>query len=168
MYRLCWQPSSQEKKTITANPRTYFTSYLIDVVWDGRLWYNCTNLTNDCSRQRALTEWGKTGNRYVTIRQEMELPCAWWRICCGMRTKQRRQKANKDDMTYIKEQMSINRWPCVHQVHLVVQLGLSHNNGPWVSLVPIICMRVPDSCSICRACFYTITLKFVISYVIYK
>ena len=41
----------------------------------------------------------------------------------------------------------------MHQVHLVVLLGLSHNNGPWVSPVPIICMRVPDSCSICRACF---------------
>ena len=45
---------------------TDFTSYLIDVVWDGRLWYTCTNLTNDCSHQRSLTEGGKTGNIYVT------------------------------------------------------------------------------------------------------
>ena len=30
-----------------------------------------------------------------------------------MRTKQRRQKANKDDSTYFKEQRSINRWTCL-------------------------------------------------------
>jgi hypothetical protein len=30
-----------------------------------------------------------------------------------------------DNMTYINEQRSINRWPCVQQVHLVVQLDLS-------------------------------------------
>ena len=28
-------------------------------------------------------------------------------------------------MTYINEQRSINRWPCVHKVFCVVQLGLS-------------------------------------------
>ena len=46
-------PSSRAKP-IVSKPEaiTDFTSYLIDVVWDGRLWYNCTNLTNDCSRQR--------------------------------------------------------------------------------------------------------------------
>ena len=64
---------------------------------------------------------------------------------------------NKDDMTYIKEQRSINRWSCVHQVHLAVQLGLSHYNRPLVSPVTVVCMRVPDSCSICRACLILIS-----------
>ena len=41
-------------------------------------------------------------------------------------SKQRLNKASKDDFTYIKEQRSMNRWPCVnvYQVYLVVQLGL--------------------------------------------
>ena len=41
-----------------------------------------------------------------------------------MRTKQRQHKANKNDMTYIKEERRINKWPCVHHVFLVVQFGL--------------------------------------------
>ena len=45
------------------------------------------------------------------------------RISCNMCTKQRQHKANKDNMTYIKEQRSINKWPCVQEVYLVVQLG---------------------------------------------
>ena len=86
----------------------------------------------------------------------MELSCTWWRICCNMCTKKRRHKANKVDMTYIKEQRSINRWPCVYQVYLVVQLGLSHSNGPWSSPVARICTRVLDSYSIWRASFLSI------------
>ena len=35
---------------------------------------------------------------------------------------------SKDDMTCIKEQRSINRWPCLHQVYFVVQLGLGENS----------------------------------------
>ena len=33
--------------------RTDFSSYLI---WDDRLWYNCTNLTDDRSHERSLKE----------------------------------------------------------------------------------------------------------------
>ena len=33
--------------------------------------------TDDCSRQRSLRELGKTGKRYLTLRQEMELLCSW-------------------------------------------------------------------------------------------
>ena len=84
VYIDCWQPFSQEKKTNYANHKEKYywnqipkqkmgtsvkakligaktkantdsTSFLIDVVWDGRLWYNCTN--DDCSHQRSLTEW---------------------------------------------------------------------------------------------------------------
>ena len=53
-----WTFYSNKAKPIVAKPkvRTDFTSYLIDVVWDGRLWYNFTNLTNDYSRQRSATE----------------------------------------------------------------------------------------------------------------
>ena len=53
------------------------TSDLIDVVLDGRLWYYWSNLFYDCSNQRSLTRLGKTGNRYVILRQEMELSFTW-------------------------------------------------------------------------------------------
>jgi hypothetical protein len=49
---------SANAKPIVAKPKviTNFTSYLLDVVWDGRLGYNCTNLTNVYSGQRSATE----------------------------------------------------------------------------------------------------------------
>ena len=47
------EDKSPKAKLVIAN--IYSTSYLIEVVWDGRLWYNCTNLI-DCSLQRLLTE----------------------------------------------------------------------------------------------------------------
>jgi hypothetical protein len=31
---------------------------------------------------------------------------------------------------------NINSWQCIHIVYIVVQLGLGHNNGPWVFPVP--------------------------------
>jgi hypothetical protein len=34
--------------------KTDLTSYLIEEVWDGRLWYNCYNHIDDCSRQMSL------------------------------------------------------------------------------------------------------------------
>ena len=126
VYRNCWQPSSKEKKTIPINanrdevpkPNQKPTSYPIDVVWYGRLIVPKPRAKTDstaylmpywCS-QRSLKEWGKTGNIYVTLRQEMEWSCTWWRISYGMRTNERGHQANKDDMSYIKLQWSINRW----------------------------------------------------------
>ena len=48
-------------------------------------------------------------------------------------------KANKDNITYSKEQRSINRCVTVHEVDLVVQLGLGRNScvnrSPFVHLV---------------------------------
>ena len=130
---------SQEKKSINANPKLILP--LTSLMKFGMLDFGTIiNLTNDCSRQRSLTEWGKTRNRYVTLRQE----CTWWRISWGMRTKQRRHKVNKDDMTYIKEQRSINRWPCVRQIYLVVQLSLRQGSaGPGSGNFPI-CFRKWD------------------------
>ena len=61
------------------------------------------------------------------------------RISYGMCTKQRWHKANKDNITYSKEQRSINRCVTVHEVDLVVQLGLGRNScvnrSPFVHLV---------------------------------
>ena len=53
------------------------------------------------SRQWSQTDWAK--NRYVTLRQEMELSCKWWRISCGMHTKQRRHKAKKATLLILKK-----------------------------------------------------------------
>ena len=53
---------------------------------------------------RKCWEWGKSVNRYLTLRQED------WRISCGMRTKQRQRKANKD-------------------CDSVIQLGLGQNSN---------------------------------------
>ena len=94
--------------------QTWFKSYLIDVVWDGRLWYNWTNITDDYSCQRSLTEWDKNGNRYVTSRAEMELSCTWWRISCGMRTQQRQHKSTEGykKMTNFQQRVSCcSAWP---------------------------------------------------------
>ena len=38
---------------------------------------SCTNFIYDCSVERSLTKWGKTGNRHFTLRQEMEWLCTW-------------------------------------------------------------------------------------------
>ena len=119
----CKPPKKQTRQGIKCQSQTDFTSYLIDVVWDGRLRYNCTDLTNDCSYQRA-TEWGNTEiNMWHQDRK-------WNYPAHGEESdaKQRLHKAKKDNMTYIKEQRSINGWPCVHQVYLVVQLGLVQNS----------------------------------------
>ena len=48
---------------------------------------------------------------------------------------------------------STNSWPGVHNAQAVVLLGFNHKKGPWLSSMPGICMRVPDSCLISRACF---------------
>ena len=53
----------------------------------------------------------------------------------------------------IDQLYSTNSWTGVHRVHNVVQRGHIHNNVSWVSSAHKICMRVPDSCSIFRACF---------------
>jgi hypothetical protein len=39
-------------RPIVGNPKakTDLTSYLIEEVWDGRLWYNCSNVIDDYSR----------------------------------------------------------------------------------------------------------------------
>ena len=43
--------TSAKAKLIGAKTKanTDSASFLVDVVWDGRLWYNCTNLIDDCS-----------------------------------------------------------------------------------------------------------------------
>ena len=50
----CWRQTHKQikngdakAKPIVTKPKaiTDFTSYLIDVIWDDRLWQNCTNLT---------------------------------------------------------------------------------------------------------------------------
>ena len=46
--------------------------------------HQCIKLIDDVSCERSVTEWGENGNRYVSLRQEMELTCTWWRISCGM------------------------------------------------------------------------------------
>ena len=71
--------------------QTWFKYYLIDVVLDGRLWYNWTNITDDYSCQRSLTEWAKT-EIYMSHQNRK---CTWWRISCGMCTQQRRHKSTK-------------------------------------------------------------------------
>ena len=71
--------------------------------WGGVMY----QLIYDCAHQRSLTDWAKTENRYVILRQETEYSCMLWRISCGMPKKQRQQKGNKDDSTYIKEQRSM-------------------------------------------------------------
>ena len=43
--------------------------------------------------------------------------------------------ANKDDMTYFKVQGSINRWPCVHQDYLDVQLYLGRNSWSYQNII---------------------------------
>jgi hypothetical protein len=66
----------QKNKAILVVAITYSTSYLIDVlhvVWDGRLWYNGTNLIDDCSHQMSLTECGKYENGYFTLRQGIDM-----------------------------------------------------------------------------------------------
>ena len=85
---------SVKAKPIVAKPQviTNFNSYLIDVVWYGRLCYNCTKLTNDYSRQRSATECGENGNRDVTFWQEMEL----------LRNQLRHAHKSKDDRKQIK------------------------------------------------------------------
>ena len=66
-------------RPIVAKPKakTNLTSYIIDVVWDGRLRYNSTNLIDVCLHQSSLTEWGKNVNRHVTLRQEIEPASTW-------------------------------------------------------------------------------------------
>ena len=44
---------------------------------------------DDCSHQRSLTEWSKTGNRYETLRQEMKIHAHGEIISCGIITQPR-------------------------------------------------------------------------------
>ena len=50
--------------------KTDLTSYLIEEVWDGRLWYNCSNLIDDCSRQMSLEyiRWRQWGSSLPVLR----------------------------------------------------------------------------------------------------
>ena len=67
-----------------------------------------------------------------------------------MRTNQRRQRANEDDITYVV-QLSINR--CVHQFYLIVQLGLGLNIWSFVPNKDDTERNyVPDSSPVSRAC----------------
>ena len=121
---------SGKAKPIIAKPKAK-TSYLIDVVGDSRLWCNVpTHLwlfisknTYRLSKKRKHRCDIKTWNGNIMHMVKNQL----WHV----RTKQSRQKVNKDDCTYIKEQRSINRLPCVNvnQVYLVVQLGLGWNSS---------------------------------------
>ena len=43
--------------------------------WEEFIFYSTTYLTVSCSRQQSLTEWPKNRNRYITLKQEMELAC---------------------------------------------------------------------------------------------
>ena len=68
-----------------------------------------------------------------------------------MRTNQRRQRANEDDITYVV-QLSINR--CVHQFYLIFQLGLGLNIWSFVSNKEDTERNyVPDSSPVSRACY---------------
>jgi hypothetical protein len=59
-------------------------------VWDDRLWYNCTNLTNDYSHQRSSTEIDMShSDRKWNYRAHAESVAAYAQ-------KQRQQKTNKD------------------------------------------------------------------------
>ena len=63
-----WDKFQTRKIVAKPKPKTDFTSYLVDVVWDGSLWYNCTNLIGDCSHSRSLIGWGKTGKKIFDIK----------------------------------------------------------------------------------------------------
>ena len=47
-------PKTTKAKLNVVKPKvnTVSTSYLIDVVWDGLLWYNCTNLIDATMHRR--------------------------------------------------------------------------------------------------------------------
>jgi hypothetical protein len=70
----------------------------------------------------------------VTSIQKMELLSRWWRISSGMCTKQRRHKANKEDLTNIKLRRTINKWPSVSKVYLIFQLrSMTRKSKLWTS-----------------------------------
>ena len=102
---------SQEPKAITE-----FSSYLIDVVCDGRLWYNSSQMTVHVKglQQNEEKQEIKTGSGIIMHMGKILL----WHAH-KVKTTENKQRRHK-------EQRSINRWPylTVHQVYLVVQLGL--------------------------------------------
>ena len=104
-------------KPIVAKPKAKadITSYLIDVVWSGRLRYNWTSLTDDFSQKMEIDIWHQ-GRKWNYHADDEESIVA--------RTKQSRPKANRDDMTYFKVQRSINKWLTVYKFIFLSSLAL--------------------------------------------
>ena len=131
VYRNCWQPSSKEKKTIPINanrdeepkPNQKPTSYPIDVVWYGRLIVPTSLMTAQVKGPNRMRENRKyicdikTGNGIIMHVVKNKLRH-------GHKVKTTKSKQRRYDL-YVH--WSINRWPSVHQLYLVVQLSLGQN-----------------------------------------
>ena len=84
-----------------------FINFKSNLIWDDRLWTNCTNLTDDCSRKSKVTKrMRKNQNWYMTFRQEIELSCTCWRNICSMHTRVSHFTWHASNHQFIKNSVS--------------------------------------------------------------